>query len=112
VSELTTWSVPLTLSYFHPDGLYASLGVTLVDQEVERIATVVLPSGDDRFYSVDVGLGYRLPRRMGLLSLQFRNLLDEEFDYQDDSFRTFQDEPSGSPYVPSRQLLGTFTLSL
>jgi tetratricopeptide (TPR) repeat protein len=112
VSELTTWSVPLTLSYFHPDGLYASLGVTLVDQEVERIATVVLPSGDDRFYSVDVGLGYRLPRRMGLLSLQFRNLLDEEFDYQDDSFRTFQDEPSGSRYVPSRQLLGTFTLSL
>jgi hypothetical protein len=39
------------------------------------------------------------------------NLNDEEFDYQDDSFREFQDQPSTGPYIPSRTVMARITLN-
>lgn len=111
ISKVDTLSFPFTATYFHHSGFFASLGVTYVDQEVQRVATSTLASGEDNFTLVDVGVGYRLPRRTGIFTLGVQNVFNEDFRYQDDSYRTFQDEPSGSPYIPERTIMGTLTLS-
>jgi outer membrane receptor protein involved in Fe transport len=105
-----TLSVPVHIRYFAPWGLFAGLGLTYVDQTVRR-APVALPQGSDEFFVVDAAIGYRLPGRRGLVSLEVRNLLDREFRYQDDSFREFADEPSIGPYIPSRTLMVRATLT-
>ncbi len=77
--ELRTHYLPLDVSYFHPSGLSASFGATYVDQ---KATTVDLKTSNDRFWTLDASIGYRLPKRYGLVSLDVRNLLDERFDYQ------------------------------
>ena len=34
--------------------------------------------GDDQFWVVDAAISYRLPKRLGLISLEAKNLFDEE----------------------------------
>jgi predicted Zn-dependent protease len=111
--RLTTISVPLGVRWFHPGGLFAGFGVTYVHQEVERSpgAVLGLAEGTEDFVVLDVAAGYRFPNRRGLFSIEVSNLLDEEFRFQDDSFREFQDAPSIGPYIPSRQVLGRITLN-
>jgi Tfp pilus assembly protein PilF len=106
-----TWSLPLGLSYFDPSGLFAGLGVTYVDQSVQRSAIAFQASGEDSFVLMDASIGYRFPQRRGVLSLAVKNLFDTEFMYQDDSYREFRDEPSTGPYFPDRTIMGRFTLS-
>lgn len=77
-------SVPITMRYFDPSGFFASLGATCVQQEMEDFSQ----EDSDTFVTVDAAIGYRLPRRLGIINLGIRNLLDEQFSFQDDSFRT------------------------
>ncbi len=110
--RVSTWTIPLKVTYFHPSGWFAGAGVTYVDQEVRRDQTrSVLAQGDSSFTLVDAAVGYRLPKRYGLLSLSVQNLFDKDFDYQDNSYRTFSDQPYVSPYVPERTIMGRVTLS-
>ena len=88
--DLRTHYIPLDISYFHPSGLFAALGATYVDQEATEVASnipLALSSSHDRFWTVDASIGYRLPKRYGLVSFDVRNLFDEEFSYQN-SFNT------------------------
>jgi outer membrane receptor for ferrienterochelin and colicin len=109
--RVRTVSVPLKATYFHPAGYFGGLGVTYVDQEVDRAANSGLAQGDSNFTVVDVSVGYRLPKRLGLLSLAVHNVFDEDFEYQDDSYREFADEPTLSPYVPERTLMARVVLN-
>lgn len=106
--HVATWSLPVGVSYFDPTGYFAGLGVTGVDQSVQRSAAATQASGDDRFAVVDASVGYRLSKRRGVLSLAVRNLFDTEFLYQDDSYREFRDEPSIGPYFPVRTVMARF----
>jgi ferric-dicitrate binding protein FerR (iron transport regulator) len=108
--EVETISVPVNLSYFHPSGFFAAVGATFVDQDVDRLSEFS-NQGHDNFFVVDVGVGYRFPNRHGIASLQVQNLLDEGMEFQDDSFREFQEEPSVGPYFPDRTILGRITLN-
>lgn len=108
--KVETFSVPVNLSYFHPSGFFAAVGATFVDQEVDRLSAFD-NQGHDSFFVVDVGVGYRFPNRHGIASLQVQNLLDEGMEYQDDSYREFQEEPSVGPYFPDRTILGRVTLN-
>jgi len=87
LTDLDTTSVPLTIRYFHPAGFFARLGTTYVRQEIAGLSEAP-GDGRDGFVVVDAALGYRLPKRLGIMSLGVRNLLDEEFRFQDDSFRS------------------------
>jgi outer membrane receptor protein involved in Fe transport len=74
---------------------------------------------------VDAALGYRLPKRLGIISLGVRNLLDKEFRFQDDSFRSGglvanQDNQTNAipgefrgnfGFVPDRVIFTAITLS-
>jgi tetratricopeptide (TPR) repeat protein len=109
--RVRTVSVPMKATYFHPRGYFGSVGVTYVDQQVRRNVVSDLPQGDSQFGLVDLSIGYRLPKRRGLVSLSVNNLFDEEFEYQDDSYRKFGDEPVVSPYLPDRVIMGRVVLS-
>lgn len=109
--RVETFSVPLAARYFHPNGFFAGIGATFVDQEVDRTAASGGAEGSDSFFLLDAAIGWRFPNRRGIASLEATNLLDEEFEYQDDSFREFRDEPSIGPYLPDRQIMGRITLN-
>jgi len=108
--KVETISVPVGVSYFHPSGFFAQVGATFVDQDVDRLSQFD-NQGHDSFFVVDVGVGYRFPNRHGIASLQVQNLFDEGMEYQDDSYREFQEEPSVGPYFPDRTILGRVTLN-
>jgi Flp pilus assembly protein TadD len=110
-TDVTTYSVPVSVRYFHPDGLFAGATATYVDQEVEAESNYQYQTGSSDFTVVDLSVGYRLPKRQGIVSLSVQNVFDEEFDYLDDSYRTFQDEPSVGPYLPERSIMGRLTLN-
>ena len=109
--EVETFSVPLTARVFLPFGAFASLGVTYVNQDVERSPLSILPDGSDDFIVVDASVGYRFPNRRGVASFEVRNLFDTGFNFQDDSFREFRDEPAIGPYIPEREFVARITLN-
>jgi tetratricopeptide (TPR) repeat protein len=108
--DVETISVPVGVKYFHPSGFFAGVGVTYVDQEVKRLPQFT-NQGEDQFTLVDAAIGFRFPNRSGIVSLQVNNIFDENFNYQDDSFREFSTDPSVGPYFPERIILGRVTLN-
>ncbi len=58
---------------------------------------------------VDAGVGYRFPKRWGIVALEANNLLNEELHFQDYSFQ--MNEPN-TPFVPERSLFVRFSLNL
>lgn len=100
--KVVTISAPLGLTYFHPCGFFAGVTGTYVDQEVRRDASSTQGQGEDSFFLVDAMLGYRFPKRFGLVSLSFKNLFGTRLRFQDDSYREFRDEPATGPYFPER----------
>jgi outer membrane receptor protein involved in Fe transport len=106
---VVTYSFPFGVRYFHPSGAFAGIGATYVNQDVDR--SEGFPDGSDDFFVVDAAVGYRLPKRFGIVSLSVSNLLNKKFNYLDDSFRTSETEPSVGPYIPERLILGRITLN-
>ena len=113
--RLKTFSVPLAARYFATNGLFAGIGVTFLDQDVARDPLALasnpgLSDGRDSFYVVDASVGWRLPKRVGIVSFTAYNLFNEKFSYQDDSFREFRDDPAPGQYFPDRRLVARGTL--
>ncbi len=77
----TTHRFPLSLSYFHPSGIGGSLRPTYVRQYGEFLGGAGNDSQD--FWNLDLSLDFRFPNRQGRISFEVRNLLDEEFGYED-----------------------------
>ena len=109
--EVTTQSLPISITYFGTSKFYATLGATYVDQEVIRDPFSTLAQGESDFTVVDVAIGYRFNNRRGNVSLGIKNIGDKDFMYQDDSYREFRDEPSVGPYFPEKTILGSLTIS-
>lgn len=87
-TKVDTHRLPLGLSFFHPKGLSASLTATYVDQDGEYVRIGgAREAGNDQFWTVDVALSYRLPRRYGFVAVGATNLFDEEFQYFDTDVR-------------------------
>jgi tetratricopeptide (TPR) repeat protein len=110
---LKTHRVPLGINFFHPTGLFLRLKATYVDQRGEFVVWELTPDWTlersikedrDRFWVADVLLGYRLPKRYGIISLEAKNLFDKEFRFQDT-------DPSNPEIIPERSILAKITLS-
>lgn len=104
-----TRSLPLRARYFHPKGFFGGFTGTHVDQTV-RDTPFGFDQEEDSFWVLDLELGYRLPKRRGILSLEIRNLLDQEFMYQDHNYLVT--EPIPSRFFPDRTIVGKISLSL
>ena len=61
------------------------------------------------FFLVDATAGFRLPNRYGIFAIGIRNLFDQEFNYQDLGFRTFQ--RSYPEFIPDRSFFTQLTLA-
>ncbi len=107
VVEVETHRLPLGINFFHPSGFSARLKATFVDQEgrfAPRVFTLGTSApGADQFWVVDAAIGYRLPKRRGLITLEARNLFDEKFKFQDT-------DPANPQIQPSRVIFGRITL--
>ena len=94
------------------DGVTLVRYVAPVVEELFKSAVIVYLIARHRVaFLVDAAIGYRLPKRFGIISLQVKNLFDKEFNYQDDSYREFRDEPSTGPYFPERTVLGQISVN-
>ena len=107
--EMKTQILPIRLSYSHPSGFVGRLVTKYVSQEIEWFVLPEIPSSDD-FLLVDIAIGYRLPKRYGLLSLDIRNVFDEEFNFMDSSLRSSQ-EFTAPMFLPQRTILFRLMLS-
>ncbi len=90
---------------FLPSGIFARLRLSLGHQDGDFLD---LSSGDkeadqDTFWLFDAAVGYRLPRRLGSVTLEARNLLDERFHFQDV-------DPANAVFSRERAILGRLTL--
>jgi outer membrane receptor for monomeric catechols len=82
------------------------LQATYVDQEGKfgnpPVANLV--PGEDQFWVLDMSIGYRLPKRLGLITIEAKNLLDENFKFQDT-------DPANPSIIPERKIFARITLA-
>ena len=108
-SMVETLRMPLTIRYFHPSGFFSSLGGTLVRQKINE---PFLTRNHDTFFLLDASIGYRLPNRLGIISLQGFNLLNQQFLFQDRTNLFSTGPESGAPipnaktgfFIPDRTI--------
>jgi tetratricopeptide (TPR) repeat protein len=110
IRRLETHRVSLGVNFFHPSGFFARLKPAYVDQSGRFLSPdpsfswyLYIP-GRSRFGVLDGSLGYRLPKRLGIISVEAKNLTDKKFRFQDT-------DPSNSSIAPGRLILGRFTLA-
>ncbi|GJL58470.1 MAG: hypothetical protein NPIRA03_13270 [Nitrospirales bacterium] len=108
--KVETVTMPLSARFFHPSGFFAGVKGNFVWQTVDLPSTSNFNDGHDNFFLVDADIGYRLPKRFGILSLEVRNLFNTSFHYQDLNVQT-QREAVTSPFLPTRMVVGRLTLS-
>lgn len=107
--DLKTQQVPLSINFFHPSGLFAKFSGTYVDQKVFVFSDEVrdFATLSESFWTFDAALGYRLPKRLGVVSFEMRNLFDNHFRFQS----AFDSSgPQLSPFIPERQLFAKINI--
>ena len=105
---IDTLSVPIGIDYFSENGIFANLTGTFVRQKVKREGNVE-NEGTEKYFLIDASLGYRLPNRRGILSLEARNLFDEHFLFQHINYSTSQ--AVDSRFVPTRTIFARVTFN-
>ncbi len=102
--NLTTHRFSLGANFFHPCGLFATISPAYVLQDGTFLSTTTPTFFQDssNFFVLDAIIGYRLPKRLGFISLEGRNLFDRSFKFQDT-------DPYNPNLVPTRSLLGRVT---
>jgi outer membrane receptor protein involved in Fe transport len=75
--------LPVSATYHHPNGVFAQLRVTRVEQRARFTVTEPPREARTDFSLTDLSLGYRLPGRHGVISLDVRNLFDRRFGFDD-----------------------------
>jgi len=99
--------VPLGLGFFHPSGVFFRLKETYYDQkgEFQPMFALTPETGSDSFWLTDAAIGYRLPKRFGIATLEGKNLFDREFNYRDL-------DPENPSIQPGRTVYFKITISL
>jgi hypothetical protein len=109
--QLETMILPLSVQYFNRSGFFAALKGSYVHQDLENKlkATYLISQDESDFFVLDSAIGYRLPKRQGILSLEARNLFDRKFNFQDLNFQT--SEARNPRFIPDRVILVQITLN-
>ncbi len=97
--------LPISLRVFPASGLRLGLTVTAVEQEGVFEGPNGPAEGSDSFWLLDAIIAYRLPARLGIISLEGKNILDEEFQFQE------VDQALPPRYVSESQFSLRFSLS-
>ena len=108
--DTDTQTIPFSVSYFSPSGFFAKLRASYLKQKV----ALDTGSDSDSATFLDLNLGYRLPRRLGILEVQFQNMLNQHYRYEGLQSRRPRERtglPSSLPYPPDFTVLVRFNLS-
>ncbi|NOU23887.1 MAG: TonB-dependent receptor [Methyloglobulus sp.] len=108
---LSAHIVPVEIRYFAPFGLFTKLTTTYVNQEMDVVFNSQGNSNASSFFVLDASVGYRLPNRKGIISIEAKNLLDKKFRYEDlrgDETNIFF---NSSLFTPQRTIFGRITLN-
>ena len=108
-SKLYTSRVPLSVGFFHPSGFIANITQTYWNQLGtfepldQPLGTRV--NGHDTFWLTDFMVGYRMPKRYGLIAVGVKNAFNQKFNY----FNTDWNNPI---IQPDRMVFFKITLAL
>ena len=111
-ADRKTQRLPLGINFFHPIGYFAGLTASYVVQTGNYLNPVDrnLHPVSSHFWVLDGSVGYRLPRRRGIVSLGVQNLTDRRFQmYEFDPNSSVQNQVA--PLQPRRAVIAKFTLS-
>ncbi len=108
--HVTTRRVPLSASCFLPFGFFGRTKATWFDQDGAFFPLVFMTGeppvqGGSSFWVVDASAGYRLPRRLGIVAVEARNLFNRMFRFQ-------ETDPAHPSVLPGRAVVVKVTLSL
>jgi len=115
---IRTLSAPISAEFFHPSGFFSGLTGTFVRQGLTRLSDFgrenerdpdTTRSGIDSFFLLDAFIGYRLPNRRGIITLEGRNLLDSDFYFRNINF--YQSEAVAPQFIPDRTIFARLTLN-
>jgi tetratricopeptide (TPR) repeat protein len=111
--SLTTHSIPLEFRYFHHSGLFSKLTGTFVAQDGRYLGSDSISSqyANSNFFLVDTAIGYRLPKRWGIVSFEVSNLFDRRYSYQDLIESDSDPYNKYSQFIPQRSFFGRITLN-
>ena len=109
-SRVKTIMLPAGIRYFHPCGVFATFRGSYIRQELNQSPLSTLSRNTDEFFLVDAAIGYRLPKRLGIISIEAKNLFDQKFFYQDLNIQTAQ-LPVTPRFLPTRTVFGQVTVS-
>jgi hypothetical protein len=84
---------------------------SFVNQDVEIGSQSSLPDGSDNEGLLDAAIGFRLPNRLGILSIEVNNILDTKVKFQDENFRSSRESARNTRFFPDRTILARATLS-
>lgn len=104
--KITTYRVPFGFNFFHPSGFFAKMRPTFIHQEghFSSLLSDRFSSQQDTFVYLDASVGWLLPRRWGIVSLEARNLFDQSFRFEDT-------DPSNPTVSPQRFIFLRYTLA-
>jgi len=105
---LRTNRFPFAITFSHPSGFSARLKTAYIDQEgkfkPQGSQAGFVVDGSDNFWLFDASVSYRLPKRLGIIMIEARNLFDQSFQYQDIDI--------ANPSIqPERAVFAKFTLA-
>ncbi len=105
-TELTTYKTPLGLNFFFPSGVSLNLKATYLNQSGNFGDIFLAPLERDRDHGwmFDVALKYRLPKDVGIIAVEAKNLFDKDLCFQDT-------DPSNPSFYPEFSILSKITLS-
>lgn len=105
--KFNTDRIPLSIKFYHPFGFFLKVKSTYIDQTGDFLNTSSgsYEPGEDRFWVWDATIGYRLPRRTGILAFEARNILDQRFRFQ-------EIDPMNPLIQPERLIFLKLTVSL
>ncbi len=107
--RMGTLSAPLSVNYFDPSGIFAKVVTTPVRQDLHRIDPE--NEGVSKFFLLDAIIGYRLPNRKGIFSVEGRNLLNEDFFYRNIGLQQSEQPLYNQRYSPDRTFFLRLTLN-
>ncbi|MFT5083599.1 MAG: putative Zn-dependent protease [Lentisphaeria bacterium] len=103
--NIKTETLPINLSYTVTKDISIRLGANFVKQEV-LADSFVSPdpiNNNEEFWTLDLSLDYKLPYRIGLITIEGNNLLGTDFSFRDYNF--FTTDPRPQKYLPEASFL-------
>lgn len=110
--EFITQIVPLELRYFDPSGFFGKVTGSYVNQNsVESSNILGQQKNSDSFFLLDSSVGYRFPKRLGIISLEAKNIFNNKFRFEDLNEYENNQFFNSALFLPQRTIFGRITFN-